>query len=127
MVLFEKMCDRDFQAALGGWAAALYADPRPFWHSGDEYTYNFCSYSNPEVDRLIAAGELATDTAAANAVWHQVQELIHQDQPYTFLYWINKLMAVHRRFEGVEANILTPFYGLERWWENPHWQEGREG
>jgi len=127
MVLYEKSQKRDFQAVLGGWAVGLYVEPRTFWHSGDEYAFNFCSYANPEVDRLIAAGELETDPAAANAIWREVQALIYEDQPYTFLYWVNKLMAVHQRFEGVEANILTPFYGLERWWENPQWREGQEG
>lgn len=123
MVLFEQMGDKDFQAALGGWAVGLFVDPRSFWHSGDEYVFNFCSYSNPEVDRLIVLGEGAVDPEAANAVWHEMQELIYQDQPYTFLYWVNNLMAIHQRFEGVEANLLTPLYQLEKWWENPNWQQ----
>jgi hypothetical protein len=55
-----------------------------------------------------------------------MQELIYRDQPYTFLYWINNLMAIHQRFEGVESNLLTPFYGLEHWWQNPDWErDGR--
>jgi peptide/nickel transport system substrate-binding protein len=122
MVLFEQMCAREFQAALGGWSAGLYVDPRSFWHSGDEYVYNFTSYSNSAVDELIARGEGETDPEAANAIWHEMQELIYDDQPYTFLYWVNNLMAIHQRFEGVEANLLTPLYGLERWWENPNWK-----
>lgn len=126
MVLFEQMRNKDFQAALGGWSAALYVDPRAFWHSGDEYVFNFTSYSNSAVDELIARGEGETDIEAANAVWHEMQELIYEDQPYTFLYWVNNLMAIHQRFEGVEANLLTPFYGLERWWENPDWERERD-
>ncbi len=126
MVLFEQMRNKDFQAALGGWSAALYVDPRAFWHSGDEYVFNFTSYSNSAVDELIARGEGETDIEAANAIWHELQELIYEDQPYTFLYWINNLMAIHQRFEGVEANLLTPFYGLQRWWENPDWERERD-
>ncbi len=125
MVLIEQMGNGDFQAALNGWSAGLYVDPRSVWHSGDEYVYNFGSYSNPEVDRLIAAGEGETDPEAANAIWHELQALIYEDQPYTFLYWVNNPMAVHRRFEGVQSNLLTPFYRLEQWWENPAWD--REG
>jgi len=121
-VLIEQLVKREFQAALGGWSASLYVAPRPFWHSGDEYIYNFTSYANPEVDRLIAAGEGETDPERANAIWHEVQALIYEDQPYTFLYWVNNLMGIHRRFEGVEANLLTSVYGLERWWENPSWE-----
>lgn len=122
-VLIEQLVNHEFQAALGGWSASLYVSPRPFWHSGDEYVYNFTSYANPEVDRLIEAGEVETDPEKANAIWHEVQALIYEDQPYTFLYWVNNLMGIHRRFEGVEANLLTAVYGLERWWENPNWEQ----
>ncbi len=127
MVLFEQMKNKEFQAALGGWSVGLYVDPRAFWHSGDEYVFNFTSYSNAAVDELIARGEGETDIEAANAIWHEMQELIYEDQPYTFLFWVNKLMAIHQRFEGVEANLLTPFYGLERWWENPDWEREQDG
>ena len=120
VVLFEQMQQGEYQAALSGWSTGLYVDPRAFWHSGDEYVFNITRYANPEVDRLIAAGERETDPEAANAIWHEVQAMIYQDQPYTFLYWVNNLMAIHERFEGVEANLLTPIYGLERWWENPN-------
>jgi len=122
MVLFEQMRNKEFQAALGGWSAGLFVDPADCWHSGEEYVFNFCSYCNPAVDELIEQGGRETDLDAANAIWHEMQQLIYEDQPYTFLYWVNKLIAVHKRFEGVEANILTPIYGLERWRENPDWK-----
>ncbi len=127
VVLHEKMRNKDFQAVLSGWSVGLYVEPRSFWHSGDEYVYNFTSYSNASVDRLIEAGEGETDIEAANAIWHEVQEMIYEDQPYTFLYWVNNLMAIHQRFEGVEANLLTPLYHLERWWENPDWERELDG
>lgn len=121
--LTDQLRRKEFQAVLYGWSASLYVDPTEFWHSGEEYEYNFCSYANPEVDRLIESGVAETDPARAQATWREVQRLIYEDQPYTFLYWVNSLMGVNRRVQGVEANILSPLYGLERWWIEP----GRPG
>ena len=113
---FERLRKKDYQAALSGWSAALFVDPTEVWHSGAEYEFNFTSYANPEVDRLIDEGMREPDRTRAIAIWRRMQELIYADQPYAFLYWMDEIVGLHERFEDERINVLSPFTDLHKWW-----------
>jgi peptide/nickel transport system substrate-binding protein len=116
---FEQARQRDYEAMLAGWSAALLVDPTNVWHSDAperRYEFNFVSYSNPEVDRLIDEALEALDPAEAQAKIREMQALIHADQPYTFLYWRDDLVGVHARFRDVKIDILSLLNDLHLWW-----------
>jgi peptide/nickel transport system substrate-binding protein len=113
---FERLRKKDYEAALSGWSAGLFVDPKDIWHSGPEYEFNFVSYDNPEVDRLIEEGLMEADPAKAREIWHQLQALVYADQPYAFLYWMDQIVAVHQRFQEVNIDILSPINRLHEWW-----------
>ncbi|NIV13998.1 MAG: hypothetical protein GWN62_22790 [Aliifodinibius sp.] len=46
-----------------------------------------------------------------------MQELIYQDQPYTFLFWIDRVVAVDSRFANVNPIPLSSLYELEKWYD----------
>lgn len=116
--VFDALRRRTFDAALTGIGAQLYIDPSMAWHS-DEPTrraeQNVASYSNPEVDRLIEAGLVAEDPAEAARIWREVQARLYADQPFSFLWWHEDLVAVHTRFEHTAIGVLTALDGLARW------------
>jgi peptide/nickel transport system substrate-binding protein len=118
-VFFDNLRKKDFEASLGGWSAALVVDPRDIWHSGYRYVFNFCSYANPRVDEIIDQAENELDDARRRALWKEMQRLVHEDQPYTFLYWMNQSIMMHRRFRDVECNVLSQYSNLHRWWVPP--------
>ncbi len=111
----EKHRKKDFDATLGGWSAGLFIDPTVIWHSGIDYQFNFVSYDNPDVDALMDAGLREPDSAKANEIWKEMQAKIYADQPYTFLFWRDDIVAVHGRFEGETVNILSPYKDLHKW------------
>ena len=113
---FERLRKKDFEAALSGWSAGLFVDPKNIWHSGPEYEFNFVSYSNPEVDLRIEEGLREPDPEKAVEMWRRLQALIYQDQPYAFLYWMDEIVAVHKRFQDVDIDILSPINNLHKWW-----------
>ena len=86
------------------------------WHSGSQYQFNFTSYANPDVDKLIDQAMSETDPAKGNALWREVQAKIYEDQPYLFMYWWDDTVAVHKRFKGVEPNILSEIANYWNWW-----------
>lgn len=49
-------------------------------------------------------------------MWRRLQALIYQDQPYAFLYWMDEIVAVHKRFQDVDIDILSPINNLHKWW-----------
>ena len=100
---------------LAGWSAGLFVDMTDLWHTGDQYEFNFTAYSNPEVDALIDAAIKEPDPVKNNALWKEAQALIYADQPYTFLYWMDEIVAVHGRFENTTVDILSPYRDVRAW------------
>jgi peptide/nickel transport system substrate-binding protein len=111
---FERLFAGDFDAVLGGWTASMYVDPAPLWHSKPDARFNFIGYANPAVDAAIARGQ-AAEGAERAAAHRDMQRLIHQDQPYLFLYWADEIVAVHSRFEDVRIDLSAPWRDLHRW------------
>lgn len=115
---FERTRKRDFQAALSGWSAGLFVDPTPLWHSdrdGKRREFNFCSYDNPKADELIQKGMRTPRLEDQAPIWRELQQVIYEDQPYTFLYWRDEMVAIHSRFENVRCDILAHVRDLNEW------------
>lgn len=112
----ERQRNKDFDAAVGGLAAGLFPDPAPVWHSGPEHELNFVSYANPAADALMDRGIVQTDPDVARQTWKELQQVIYDDQPVTFLFWRDEVVGLHERFEDAEVDVLTPWGSLNRWW-----------
>jgi peptide/nickel transport system substrate-binding protein len=76
-------------------------------------------YDNETVDRLIESGRVELNREKAATIWKQVQEIIYQDQPYTYLFWIDKIAVAHIRFKNVTPVTLSALYQIEKWFEAP--------
>ncbi len=111
--LYDRLRRKDFDAAYTGWAAGLWADPASTW--GEDSEFNFFSYRNPKASKLLDAGAEALDPAAARAIWHEFQQVVYDDQPYTFLYWLDEIVAVNARFENTQIDMISPYHHLEEW------------
>ena len=119
VTFFDLLRKKEYDAAVSGWSAGLFPDPSDIWHSATEKEprpYNFTAYSNAEVDKLIQAGLRTADLTKEAAIWKRMQKLIYDDQPYTFLYWKKSTFPLHKRFKGVEPNVLSVIHKLENWY-----------
>jgi peptide/nickel transport system substrate-binding protein len=116
--LYNRLGERQFQAALAGWSASLFVDPSSVWKCEtpeNPRRFNFTGFCDPEVDRLIDQA-LATPLAAdAAPLWREVQARIFQAQPYLFLYWMDEIVAVSDRFEHASIDLLAPYGRLHEW------------
>jgi peptide/nickel transport system substrate-binding protein len=79
---------RDFDACTLGWgSSAPESDPRQIFHSesiknqGD----NFAQWANAEADRLIELGRRELDDQKRARIWQELERVLHEEQPYTFL------------------------------------------
>ncbi|MCG8604059.1 peptide-binding protein [bacterium] len=118
--LLQDLRAKKFQAVMGGWSTSFNMDPTPIFHSSATELFNFGSYANPKVDKLIEQGREEMDRKKAAAIWQEMQKLIYEDQPYTFLFWQDRLVAVNRQFKNVTPIALSAFYNLERWYHSPN-------
>ncbi len=113
---FERLRKKDYEAALGGWSAGLFVDMTTMWHSGDKYEFNFTGYNNPDVDALMKKALREPDPTKNAALWKEVQAKIYEDQPYTFLFWRDEVVGIHKRFRDAKIDILSAYRDLATWW-----------
>ncbi len=108
----------DFDATLWGWVEGTRVDLTTAWStpSPSQGSNNFIGYSNPDVDRLIAAAREEPDYTRAKVLFDRIQELIVADQPATFLYESTQLVATSRELRGADINSAALFFNVEEWY-----------
>ena len=78
---------------------------------------NFIHYNNPEVDRLLEEGRHTFDLAKKRkAAYFKFQEILAEDQPYTFLYVPDALPAVSSRVHGIKPAPAGISYNFIKWY-----------
>lgn len=109
---------RRFEAVILGWTLGQDPDIFDIWHSSKTAgkQLNFIGYKNPELDSLLEAGRRTFDRIERKEIYFKVQEILAEDQPYTFLYVPMSLPVVSSRFKGIEPAPAGISYNMERWW-----------
>ncbi len=119
-VFFENLRLRKIDAWMAGWSIGLEIDPLDSWGSDLEKSrFNFTGYRNPRIDALCELAKAELNPLDARPYWMEYQEILHRDQPTTFLYWIKETQGFNKRIEGEELNILGTFYNIDDWTLSP--------
>ena len=115
--LTERNRAGDFDATLSGWAIDTTLDLRPYFHSREirEDGWNFVGYSNAELDGLLDATRRAGDLPATLPLYARIQRILHEEQPYTFLWEPQRLTAARTAIADLEVTPLSALRGLPRW------------
>ncbi len=114
-VFIQQIDDRQFDACTLGWSMGWESDPYQIWHSSQaKKGSNFVGFVNKEADEIIEKARREFDAKKRNELYHRFHRIIHEEQPYTFLFTMNALVAVDRRFQNVNVYPM----GLEprEWW-----------
>jgi peptide/nickel transport system substrate-binding protein len=108
-VLQQKEQDKNFEAAFGGWGTGTDPDTSEnIW--GSKQDRNYGSYSNPEVDRLFAAGRKEFDLEKRRLIYQKIHTLITEDQPYTFLFYQNSYYGFRKDLRGYMFSPRGPYH-----------------
>jgi peptide/nickel transport system substrate-binding protein len=111
---------RDYQSVLSGWSMDNFrVDPTPLFSCVEarrEQSPNRAGYCNPQADRLLMAGLQETDAGRGREVWGDYARILQQDQPITFLFWVEDMAGVAPRIQGVEMDARGKLVHLQRWW-----------
>jgi peptide/nickel transport system substrate-binding protein len=101
---------RTFDGYTGIWSQGWELDFEPVWHSKNSGPNqgNHVGYANPEVDRLASEFKSTLDVDARKAMALRIQELIAQDQPYTFLFAPRSMTAYRTGLENVVIRTARP-------------------
>lgn len=111
--------DRDFDGVQLALTADRRLDLRSFFHSDAmDGPYQLAGYSNPAVDSLLDALETA-DRERARDLWAELQRVLAEDQPWTFLHCCTELILARDRVHGIEAGLPGLLDSVTEWWVEP--------
>ncbi len=107
-IFLERLLDREFDAEASGWGGVVEEDPFQLWHSSQigGRASNCVGFNNPAADALIEEARVTFDESKRNALYRQLHRIIHEEQPYTFLYARPELRFLDKRFENVKIHSL---------------------
>lgn len=120
-IFLDRIKNKNFAACTLGWTGSLRFPPDAYqiWHSSQaEGTgSNFISFINEEVDQILEDYRQEFDKDKRIVMYKRFQEILHQEQPYTFLWKSRIATAYSRRFSGV--NWYPIGHDPQEWWVDP--------
>ncbi len=107
----------NFDATILGWSGGPEPDQYNIWHSSKTAPgqLNFIGFEHPEVDELLERGRRVFEQEQRKEYYNRFQEILAEEQPYTFLYVSEALPAVSRRFRGIEPAPAGIRYNFQDW------------
>jgi peptide/nickel transport system substrate-binding protein len=108
----------NFEAIILGWTIGQDPDLFDVWHSSKTgpKELNFIGFRNSEVDRLIEEGRGTFDLEQRRRCYYRIQDILAEEQPYTFLYVPDALPVVSARFRGIEPAPAGITHNFIKWY-----------
>jgi len=101
-VFTQKFLKRDFDALNMSWGGDVEQDPYQIWHSSQRQNgSNYVDFNNPEADALIEQARQTLDPNKRNELYHRFDRILHEEQPYTFVYTRPEQRFLNKRFQNV--------------------------
>lgn len=86
-------------------------DPKQLWHTESRNGgSNYPGFGNAQTDALIEQIRKELNAEKRNVLYHQWQELMHEEVPYIFLNSQPFRNVVHNRFDNIHASSIYPGY-----------------
>ena len=107
-VFTDRLGNKNFDTICLGWTAGIENDVYQMFDSanagpgGD----NFMSYKNPEFDQAVEQARRTIDENARMPLWRKAHAIIHDDQPYFFLWFGKTLAFMDKRIQNVHLTRL---------------------
>ncbi|MCF7800478.1 MAG: peptide-binding protein [Candidatus Marinimicrobia bacterium] len=119
-VYVENLRDRQFDCVMLLWIGGLQSDPYQIWHSENigNRGSNYIGFRDAEADSLIMAARYEMNAAKRDSMYRRFQEILHEEQPYTFMFYQRDPGAYDRAFKDVKWIPIRPGYNNVSWWRS---------
>jgi len=107
--LNDELNHWNYDAYFWGWVSDLDDDPFTLWHSSQAVipgSANCVGYQSREADRLIEQAQVEFDADKRNALYRQLNQVVHDDYPACFLFTGSTIMLVSKRLENVQISQI---------------------
>lgn len=107
----KKMDDKEFDGFTGGWGLDWESDPYQLWHSSQADIpkgSNRVAFRNPEADQIIIDARTTFDEHKRTEMFKRFHAILHEEQPYTFFYVPEGVLAWNPRVKNVIIQKVRP-------------------
>ena len=120
-VLQSTLRDHQADAGIGTWISARQFDPYQLFHSDSAKNRgsNYYNFRNSEADAIMKQARVEFDAGKRKQLYWRFQEIFHEEQPYTLLYYPKDAAAYHVRFQNVQFLAERPGYEITQWSVSP--------
>jgi len=118
-VYLDNVRDHKFDAMILGWVFGVDSpDPYQVFHSSQATGRgsNSVSFKNDRADKISELNRKEFDASKRIDLMLEFQEILHEEQPYTFLVCSKNHLVHHKRFKGINIYPFRPGYDLKEWW-----------
>lgn len=109
--IFDKNA-KDFEITFGGYIMGEEPDAYKSLFQSDA-DYNYARYKNPQLDALWEDAAVETDPAKRADLYKQIQQTIGEDVPYLPIAYPKAVIAVDKKFGGLEEAKPIPIAMFE--------------
>lgn len=115
-VFMDNIFAKQYDAWMAGWGVPIPLNLKISWYSNFEETpLNFASYRNSKVDSLFDKLEKINSSKEKTEIYKNIQTILNDEQPYSFLYWVDNISAHNKRVKNVSISPLGPMHGCWDW------------
>jgi peptide/nickel transport system substrate-binding protein len=112
---------RDFDAVLIGWRTEFRIDDSDLFHCDKiDEPFQWVGHCDPELDMLMDTLPVIADPEASLPLWQDYQRLLAAQQPYTFVYFSERIHGIRDRLRNVDPDARGDWVGIDRWWIPPN-------
>lgn len=107
-VVISRLNERDFESMVMGWGGDILEDNYQILHSSQigNRGSNYVGFRNSEADAIMEEVRRTLDEGKRNVLCHRLHRILHDEQPYTFLYTRPTFRLIDRRFKNVVVHRL---------------------
>jgi peptide/nickel transport system substrate-binding protein len=107
-IVAGKLGERDFEAVLMGWTGGIVEDFYRIFHSSQiaGRGSNYVGFRNSEADALMEEIRVTLEEGQMTRLCRRLHQILHEQQPYTFLFTRPALRLVDRRFKNANVHRL---------------------
>ena len=117
-IFTKKISEQKFDSIRLAWGMSIDPDLFQIFHSSQSKGRgsNYVNYNNPEADSIMIKARQTFDNKKRWALNRQLHKIMHEDQPYTFLFNLNHLGFYNKNFRGVKLYYSSTPYDFNEWY-----------
>jgi peptide/nickel transport system substrate-binding protein len=109
---------RSYDGVVMGMETDFRLDLRSLFHSAEarDGAFQLAGYANARADSLMDSLAVTADRSHAVMLWLELQKIIREDQPWTYLWHAPELVLVSEDVQGTTMDLRGIFVNAGEWW-----------